>query len=230
MLFCLLQPSSLFKHSYIKHSRHLSLKTVDTSSFSSTYFQSTKIIKIKDKDGEIRNINYLDIGTNVSLPPLVIIPGTAQSITTYLQHIKQMSRSRRVIVPELRCQGLITDLSPHYATISQCSDDFKMFADSLNVSICDVIGFSFGGKLTCHFTHILFVVLHPYCVVLYAKLYDCYVYIYFRSCWFDSSRSISLAYTSPLPDRGTVSATPLRNRYFGRMETVTLPTRPPQMW
>ena len=146
MLFCLLQPSSLFKHSYIKHSRHLSLKTVDTSSFSSTYFQSTKIIKIKDKDGEIRNINYLDIGTNVSLPPLVIIPGTAQSITTYLQHIKQMSRSRRVIVPELRCQGLITDLSPHYATISQCSDDFKMFVDSLNVSICDVIGFSFGGK------------------------------------------------------------------------------------
>ena len=145
MLFCRLQPSYLFKHYSMKPTRYFSLKTVDISS-SSPYFQSTKIVKIQDKDGEIRNINYLDIGTNVSLPPLVIIPGTAQSISTYMQHIKQMSKSRRVIVPELRCQGLITDLSPEYATINQCSDDFKLFVDSLNVSICDVIGFSFGGR------------------------------------------------------------------------------------
>ena len=52
-------------------------------------------------------INYIDIGQDDILPPLVILGGTAQTINSYGPHILNISKSRRLIIPELRCQGKI---------------------------------------------------------------------------------------------------------------------------
>lgn len=115
----------------------------------------TKFLKIVDVDGTSRNVHYVDMGpsktdteSGITQRPLVIVGGTAQTISTYAQHIKQLSKLRRVLMPELRCQGVSTELDPTYGSIDRHCIDFVRFLDAANVTTpIDFLGFSFGGRV-----------------------------------------------------------------------------------
>lgn len=49
----------------------------------------------------------------------MLIPGSAQTIMSWGPHVKALSKWRRVIIPEYRCQGLITSLKPEFSSMSQ---------------------------------------------------------------------------------------------------------------
>ena len=80
-----------------------------------------KFIAIQDTDGILRRVRVFDSGTNItsSSPPLLLIGGTGQTILTYVPHIKHLSRGRRLIIPELRCQGRHTELISLNSTVEQ---------------------------------------------------------------------------------------------------------------
>jgi pimeloyl-ACP methyl ester carboxylesterase len=109
-----------------------------------------KTLDIVDVDGRKRYINYVDIGENRSLPPIVLLVGTAQTVTTFSQHFDAFSRNRRLLILEQRGQGATTLLSD-YCTIPQyCLDILQVF-HLLNISKVDFIGFSFGGRVALSF-------------------------------------------------------------------------------
>lgn len=114
------------------------------------YDYSTLKVPLRDVDGVNRDIHYLDIDStqnnSLSPPPLVILCGTAQTISTFGPQIRPISRSRRLIIPELRCQGQ-TDLLSQYGTIEQHVDDFYSLMKVLNIKKIHLAGFSFGGRV-----------------------------------------------------------------------------------
>ena len=61
-------------------------------------------ILVLDVDNQKRSVSLIDIGTDTSLPPLVIIPGTAQTAATFSPHLRQIAKTRRLIIPEIRSQ------------------------------------------------------------------------------------------------------------------------------
>jgi len=129
----------------------------------------TKFAQIIDVDGVSRSIHYVDMGpTNSNVAkdnsntnsneqqqqqqqqqkPIIIVGGTAQTISTYAQHIKQLSKSRRVLMPELRCQGTLTELDPIHGNIDRHCLDFVQFLHAVNITTSiDFLGFSFGGRV-----------------------------------------------------------------------------------
>eukprot|EP01038_Epipyxis_sp_PR26KG_P004773 gene4773-6695_t len=98
------------------------------------YFDSGDVVE------QSANVNYY--------PPLIILGGTAQTISSFGLHISSLSRNRRIIIPEMRCQGLHTSLNIESATISQHVHDFHEFISVLGLKIFDLCGFSFGGRLS----------------------------------------------------------------------------------
>jgi len=111
-----------------------------------------KYMKMKDNDGIIRSMRYVDIGNDNNKPPIVCIGGTAQSIVSFHPHIRPISKTRRLIIPELRCQGE-TDLLSQYGTIQQHCEDLKMLLQLLNISNIHLSGYSFGGRVGIAFAH-----------------------------------------------------------------------------
>mmetsp|Transcript_28872 Transcript_28872/g.41144 ORF Transcript_28872/g.41144 Transcript_28872/m.41144 type:complete len:340 (+) Transcript_28872:20-1039(+) len=97
-----------------------------------------------------QTLRYIDTGyksdTSISLPPIVVLLGTAQTIETYTPHISYISKYRRLIIPELRGQGN-TSLDSKHCAIHQHVLDFTQFLSKLNLSAVDLIGFSFGGRV-----------------------------------------------------------------------------------
>eukprot|EP00607_Mallomonas_marina_P000537 CAMPEP_0182424680 /NCGR_PEP_ID=MMETSP1167-20130531/10914_1 /TAXON_ID=2988 /ORGANISM="Mallomonas Sp, Strain CCMP3275" /LENGTH=333 /DNA_ID=CAMNT_0024604667 /DNA_START=74 /DNA_END=1075 /DNA_ORIENTATION=- len=102
-------------------------------------------MEIEDVDGYFRNVNYLDTGGD--LEPLIILGGTAQTINTWRPHIRPLMSKNRVIMPELRCQGIDTDLLTHRATIKQHLLDIEIIMENLGVDQAHFLGFSFGGRI-----------------------------------------------------------------------------------
>ena len=95
-----------------------------------------------------RKVFYLDIGTDSSLPPLVLLCGTAQTVNTFSPHFRQISKHRRLIILELRCQGL-TELLSEYGTIDQHVKDFhQIIVEHLSLNHIHLAGFSFGGRVS----------------------------------------------------------------------------------
>ena len=107
------------------------------------------VILAPDVDGVHRKLNIFDTGytKNCTDNPIVLLCGTAQTISTWSPHVRHFMKHRRVIIPELRCQGIVTDLLPQYGTIEQHVKDFIFLLNLLNISQVDIIGFSFGGRL-----------------------------------------------------------------------------------
>jgi len=110
---------------------------------------------MNDTDGIQRPLRCLDVGDRDDQNPIVFLGGTAQSIDTFSCHVRAMSKSRRLIVPELRCQGE-TKLLSEYATIQQHVDDVEQLLTHLGVYTplneatsrsVDLVGFSFGGRV-----------------------------------------------------------------------------------
>ena len=100
--------------------------------------------------GESKLVYYIDKGNNQDKPPLVLLAGTAQTIDTYTPHINQISKTRRLIIPELRGQGR-TQLDPAQCTIEQQVFDLEKILTGLGVQNIHLSGFSFGGRVALAF-------------------------------------------------------------------------------
>lgn len=79
--------------------------------------------------------------------PLVLIPGSAQNINSWGPHVKAISKWRRLIIPEFRCQGLTTTLRPEFSSVTQLMADLTVLIDQLELKECDLCGFSLGGRI-----------------------------------------------------------------------------------
>jgi len=102
------------------------------------------------EDGGSKHVYYLDKGTDKEHPPLVLLAGTAQTIDTYTPHINQISKTRRLIIPELRGQGR-TELNPEVCTIEQQVQDLDLILTKLGIENVHLSGFSFGGRVAIAF-------------------------------------------------------------------------------
>lgn len=115
-----------------------------------SYSTIHQTLTIQDVDGIHRKVNYFDSGCSdvdkSNLPPLIILPGTAQCIQTFQPHINVFSRYTRTLILELRCQGQ-TELLSEYSNTQQHVDDFCSILAELNIKSCCVVGFSFGGRI-----------------------------------------------------------------------------------
>lgn len=110
-------------------------------------FTEGAMMPIKDVDGQQRSLRYIDFGVQNDKPPLVYLGGTGQTIDTFGPHIRLLSKERRIIVPELRCQGK-TDLLSDCCTMAQHILDFEAILKNLDITDkVDVAGFSFGGRV-----------------------------------------------------------------------------------
>lgn len=128
----------------LRHSRRcLHLQAVAKASF-----VRERKLPILDVDSTFRDVTYIDIGENKepTFPPIVVLCGTAQTVNTYTQHLRALSATRRVIIPELRCQGT-TELLSSYGTMEQHCKDLVSIFNVLGVDKVDLIGFSFGGRV-----------------------------------------------------------------------------------
>lgn len=102
------------------------------------------------EEGESKLVYYIDKGDNIDKVPLVLLAGTAQTIDTYTPHINQISRSRRLLIPELRGQGR-TQLDPSQCTIEQQVHDLESILTKLGIPNVHLSGFSFGGRVALAF-------------------------------------------------------------------------------
>lgn len=98
------------------------------------------------EDNALRNVYYIDKGEDTNNPPLVLIAGTAQTIDTFTPHINQISKTRRLIIPELRGQGR-TELNAEHCTIEQQVKDITTILNKMNIDTIHLGGFSFGGRV-----------------------------------------------------------------------------------
>jgi len=105
-----------------------------------------KNINVNDVDGSIRTLSFADFETDSPSLPIVLLMGTSQTVSTYSVHTRYFSKNKRLLIPELRCQGQTTLLSS-YATISQHVHDFEIFLRSLCIEKCQLVGYSFGGRV-----------------------------------------------------------------------------------
>lgn len=129
-------------------------RALTLSTFSTRIIRKSSILLV-DVDGIKRPLTFLDIGDRNDPNPIVFLGGTAQSIDTFACHVRALSKSRRLIVPELRCQG-DTELLSKHATIEQHVEDLEQLLTYLNVynpddetanKPTDLVGFSFGGRV-----------------------------------------------------------------------------------
>jgi pimeloyl-ACP methyl ester carboxylesterase len=72
--------------------------------------------------------------------------GTAQTIKSFSPHYKQFSRFARLVIPEMRCQGT-TELISCNSTMRQLVIDLDLILKEMNITKCNIVGFSFGGRV-----------------------------------------------------------------------------------
>lgn len=85
-------------------------------------------------------------------PPLVLLGGMTQTLTSWSAHVRPLSKHREVIVYEARGQGS-TELSSTRCGPQEHVEDLIALLDALglgNVQI-DLSGFSFGGRVALAF-------------------------------------------------------------------------------
>jgi pimeloyl-ACP methyl ester carboxylesterase len=108
---------------------------------------------IEDKDGKQRVIFYFDSDPDgvktkaLGKPPLLLLPGTCQTVSTWQPHISQLSNKRRLIIPEMRCCGETTELLPEIDSLFDFTTDLDRFLQKIKVPVVDVVGFSLGGRV-----------------------------------------------------------------------------------
>lgn len=85
--------------------------------------------------------------TNPGIPPLLLLPGTCQTVSTWQPHIKELSQNRRLLIPEFRCCGTKTELLPVINSLYDFTTDLEKFLHEIQAPVVDVAGFSFGGRV-----------------------------------------------------------------------------------
>jgi pimeloyl-ACP methyl ester carboxylesterase len=102
----------------------------------------------------LRKLFFIDEHTShadLTLPPILMLGGTAQTVNSYLPHIQAIRKKRRLIIPELRGQGQTT-LDTDYCTMDRIIEDLNDFTDRLGLKHFYLSGFSFGGRVAMAFT------------------------------------------------------------------------------
>ena len=96
------------------------------------------------------SINYeLTVSSSKNDRLICIIPGTAQTISSWIGHKKPMSRRHNLLLYETRGQGS-TRLSLEDCSLKTHVDDFLKLLDTLPPSMnskVNLCGFSFGGRV-----------------------------------------------------------------------------------
>ena len=85
--------------------------------------------------------------THTTKVPLIMIPGSAQSIQSLGPHIKAVTKWRRLIIPEFRCHGTQTTLKHEFSSMSQLTEDLGKLINYLDLTNADLCGFSLGGRI-----------------------------------------------------------------------------------
>ncbi|MEE9384898.1 MAG: alpha/beta hydrolase [Nannocystaceae bacterium] len=97
--------------------------------------------------GQLR-IDHRQARRSSSSPPLVLLGGMTQTLSSWGGQLRPLSERREVIVYETRGQGK-TNLSLHDVSLAQQVDDFSALLDALNISgPVDLAGFSFGARIS----------------------------------------------------------------------------------
>jgi pimeloyl-ACP methyl ester carboxylesterase len=104
---------------------------------------------ILDRDNIKRIVHYFDSGNIAKdlLPPVLLLSGTSQTISTWQPHIAEITRTRRLIIPELRCTGNKTTLLPQFDSLYDFTDDIENFVNAIGVEKVDIVGFSLGARI-----------------------------------------------------------------------------------
>ena len=89
-------------------------------------------------------------GDNEENLPTVVLLGTAQTVKTFMHHCRDFSRHSRLVVPELRCQGT-TNLLTKKCSVDQQVVDVERILNELKIEKCNLVGFSFGGRVAIAF-------------------------------------------------------------------------------
>ena len=106
-----------------------------------------KFLDLIDVDGVSRKVHVIDMpGESPNSKTMVILGGAAQTLFSWLPHYKDLAKGRRLIIPEMRCQGK-TELNPANATMKQLVSDFRNLMINLNIEKTDLVGFSYGGRV-----------------------------------------------------------------------------------
>ena len=135
------------------------IRSLAARSQSSLLPEPTRIAQVLDVDGSMKRIRYIDffdktadLSGDGDKAPLVLLCGTAQTIESWAMHIKPLAASgRRILIPELRCQGHVTDLSTDHVSYDQYINDIKNFLSYVDTGPVDLAGFSFGGRMAIAF-------------------------------------------------------------------------------
>ena len=113
---------------------------------------------IADVDGEKRMLYYFDsgpplksAGEDKNLPPLLLLPGTCQTVTTWMPHVEDLSRDRRLLIPEMRCSGKNTKLLASFDSLYTFVEDLENYLFEIDESFVDIVGFSLGGRIALAF-------------------------------------------------------------------------------
>ena len=107
LLFVIMLSNISMNHCYhcirsIRYGLRDSLQRRYVSDLNDSLDDFIRYAKIKDNDGAIRSMRYLDIGDDRNKPAIIILGGTAQTISTFNPHVRPISKTRRLIIPELR--------------------------------------------------------------------------------------------------------------------------------
>ncbi|KAM3568837.1 hypothetical protein VYU27_009050 [Nannochloropsis oceanica] len=99
-----------------------------------------------------REVHVLDTGPCTGrpiAPPIILIGGTAQVITSWQGHIQALGKNRRLIIYEARGQGRRTLLDLTQASLGTHIEDFRRIHAALQLNgPVDLCGFSFGGRVS----------------------------------------------------------------------------------
>lgn len=106
----------------------------------------SKTIRLLDVDGVNRALRYVDFGEATKNVPMLLLGGTSQTINSFSQHYKALSKQNRILSPELRCQGK-TELLSKCGTMGQQCQDVIQLMDLLEIEKANFVGFSFGGRV-----------------------------------------------------------------------------------
>lgn len=90
-------------------------------------------------------------------PPIILLPGTAQTVSSFAAHIPVLTKTHDLYILEMRGQGN-TSLDSKKATLPQHVSDLRYFIDKVvsksqqdSKARVNVIGNSFGGRLALAF-------------------------------------------------------------------------------
>lgn len=111
-----------------------------------------KFVTLRDIDGGDRRVHIIDMpGTggdkaNKSKVPMILLGGAAQTIYSWMPHYRGILKGRRLIIPEMRCQGK-TELLSEHMRMDVLVSDFANLMKELDLEKCDLVGFSYGGRV-----------------------------------------------------------------------------------